>query len=141
MADFISIQENTNQTQNSESNLASAIANLETKVDTVNNTVDNNVIPTLNTIKNASVIKRIRNGYVSNTTRTSGVSVSISLNPEIDQNKTLILISGGQAYGSTGEDSRALVYTISPWISTISNTSFTIRNVYGNVSYQIIEFY
>ena len=141
MADFIGIQENTNQTQNSESNLASAITNLETKVDTVNNTVDNSIIPTLNTIKNASVIKRIRNGRISNTSRASGVSLSISLNPEIDQNKTLILISGGKAYDSTGDDSRALVYTISPWIAAVSNTSFTISNVYGNISYQIIEFY
>lgn len=74
MADFIGIQENTNQTQSSESNLASAIANLETKVANIATLIDEIIIPTINTVnsrvfnldKNPTVVRKIYTGSVDN---------------------------------------------------------------------------
>lgn len=72
MVDFIGIQENTKQTQNSESNLASAIANLEIKMGNITALINETIIPTINTVnsrvfdldKTPTVVREIYTGSV-----------------------------------------------------------------------------
>lgn len=72
MADFIGIQENTNQTQSSESNLASVITNLETKMGNITALINETIIPTINTVnsrvfdldKTPTVVREVYTGSV-----------------------------------------------------------------------------
>lgn len=144
MADFIGIQENTNQTQNSESNLASAIANLETKVDIVNNIVSN-YVPTVKRVI-ANTVNSSKSAYQYN----DETRLLITL-PNINPNKSVVLwrpdelpasdTTNWSTYYSTATiiNSTTLAITQTSIYHASSNSSKYTHHYYGQ--YQIIEFY
>ena len=144
MVDFIGIQENTKQTQNSESNLASVITNLETKVDTVNNIVSNHVSTVKRVI--ADTVYAEKSAYQYEDEKRLLITL-----PIINPNKSLVLwhpnetpvrdTSNWSRYYSTATIINSTTLAITRTSANHASSNSYKHTYYYSGQYQIIEFY